>query len=56
MNNSRSEKHSPWIRECGVHITKHLKNFQCILIMEGTKALHIHPNLSRKEEGYPPIH
>jgi hypothetical protein len=27
MNNCRTEKHAPWIRECGVYITKHLKNF-----------------------------
>jgi hypothetical protein len=30
MKHCRTEKHAPWIRECAVHITKHLKNFHSV--------------------------
>jgi hypothetical protein len=30
MNNCKSEKQAPWIREFGVHITRDLKNFRSV--------------------------
>jgi hypothetical protein len=43
MNNCRSGKHAPYIREWEVHITRHLEKFLHVFASWHLKSIHTHP-------------
>ncbi len=52
MNNCRSGKHAPYIREWGIHITRHLEKFPSVFGLWHLKSIHI----PQKGWGIMPIH